>query len=270
MSQQIQPARPVRPLRAAASLAVLLALGLQVGPAPALAAAKTKRALGAATPEALVERMNAAMAKEDLSEMIACITPDDRAELVGALLIGTTMMGAFMQMGGEMAMGMAEGMSEALSDGEQTAEQKAEIAKSKAEMAKAKKESEAQAKAWQKKYEATLRKHNLEEMLSEDAELPGGEGPAALRALLKDTDEVALFEDLMGLLKETGKGEMKEDAKPPGMPAEPITALKVEGDRATAQAGKEKVELAKIDGRWYVEVPDQKEETAPPAPPPGR
>lgn len=270
MSQQIQSARPVRPLRTLACLAALVALGLQIGPAPALAAPKTKRELGAATPEALVERMNAAMAKEDMSEMIACITPNDRAELVGALLVATTMMGAFMQMGGDMAMGMAEGMSDALSEGEQTPEQKAEMAKAKAEMAKAKKETEAQAQAWQKKYEATLRKHNLEEMLSDDAELPGGEGTEALRKLLKDTDEVALFEDLMGLLKETGKGEMKEDAKPPGIPAEPITGLKVQGDRATGQAGKETVEMAKIDGRWYVKVPEKKDEAPPTAPPPGR
>jgi hypothetical protein len=257
MSQQLPPARRARPLRTLACLAALCALGLQIGPAPALAAAK--RTLGAATPEALVERMNAATAKKDFSEMLACITPDDRAQMVGALLVGTVMMGAFMQMGGDMAMGMAEGMQEGLSGEEATPAQKAE-------MAKAKKEMEAQAAAWQKKYEGTLRKHNLEEMLSEDAELPAGEGPAALRALLKDTDEIALFEDLLGLLKDSGKGEVKEDAAPPGLPAEPIKGLKVQGDRASAQAGTETVEMVKIDGRWYVKVPEKKEEAAPTAP----
>lgn len=254
MSVHLSARMPARRLRTVACLAVLFALGLQSG--PALAA---KRTYGAATPEALVERMNAATAKKDFPEMLSCIHPDDRAQLVGALLVGTAMMGAFMQMGGEMATGMAEGMTEAMSEGEPTAEQKAQ-------MAKAKKEMEAQAAAWQKKYEATLRKHNLEEMLSDDAELPAGEGPAALRALLKDTDDVALFEDLLGLLKDSGKGEVKEDAAPPGLPAEPIKNLKVQGDRATAQSGDETVDLVKVDGRWYVKMSEKKDEGAPAAP----
>lgn len=264
MTQQILPAprvRPRRPLAVLAAVATLAALALQAGAAPAAAAA-AKRTLGAATPEALVERLNGAMAKEDVSEMLACIAPNDRSQLIGAVLIGATMMGAFMQMGGNMAMGMAEGVAEGMSGGEATPEQKAE-------MAKAKKEMEAQGAAWQKKYEATLRKHNLEELLSDDAQLPAGEGPEALRALLKDTDEIALFEDLLTLLKESGKGEVKEKATPPGLPGEPIKGLKVQGDRATAQAGDEKVEMAKIDGRWYVELPEKKE-GAPTPPPPGR
>jgi hypothetical protein len=231
---------------------VIAALALQLGAAPVFAG--SKRALGAATPEALVERMNAATAKEDLGEILACLAPDDRSQLVAGLLVGTTMIGAFMQMGGDMAAGMAEGMAEGLSGGELTPEQKAQADK-------AKKEAAAQGAAWQKKYEATLRKHNLEEMVGADAELPTGEGMAALHTLFKDTDEIALAEDLLGLLKESGQGEMKEDARPPGVPQEKITGLKVEGDKATARAGDETVELVKIDGRWYAKAPEKKDET---------
>jgi hypothetical protein len=241
-------------LRIAAALVVVSALTFQLGAAPAFAG--SKRPLGAATPEALVERLNAATAKEDLGETLACLAPDDRSQLVAALLVGATMIGAFMQMGGDMAAGLAEGMAEGLSGGELTAEQKAQAEK-------AKKEASAQAAAWQKKYETMLRKHNLEEMIGADAELPSGEGAAALHTLFKDTDEIALAEDLIGLLKESGQGEMQENATPPGVPAEKITGLKVEGDRATAQAGQETVELAKIDGRWYAKAPEKTGETPP-------
>ncbi len=227
MSQQIRTARcgrPLRPVRSLACAVALTALGLQMG-APAALAATGRRPLGAATPEALVERVNAATARDDeegILEGMACITPHDRTPVVGAVLLGTILRGTAVK----------------------------------------EDDDKAKAQAWQKKYEATMRKHDLEELL-ELVQLDGEEGPKILvpllaadetaqtellRALLKDTDDMALLEDLLVLLREAGG----QQAAPDRLPDRPLEIVKVDGDRATAQGGKQTVNLEKIDGRWYM------------------
>jgi hypothetical protein len=39
------------------------------------------------------------------------------------------------------------------------------------------------------------------------------------------------------------------------LPEGPIEVVSVEGDRATARAGDQTVEMVRIDGRWYFEAP---------------
>lgn len=217
---------------------------------------------GAATPQALVERLNAATEAEDLGEIANCLAPDDRAELVLGMVAATGMMVAFMQMGSDLALGMAEGMAEGLAEGlggeELSPEQKAEM---EAEMEAGRQEAAAKAAALEKRYTAAIEKHGLGRLLSEEG--PGielGEDGEELKRLLAGVDQGALLEELMALLTELGDdGPIEIDSSegdgPLDLP-ETVTDLTVEGDdRAIARAGDETLELVRIDGRWYVKAP---------------
>lgn len=218
MSEQILRTPRVRPLRRLATAAGLCALVLQAGAAPASVA--SGRPHGAPTLEALVERLNAARAKgfkEGLVEMMPYVAPGDRKLVAGPFLLLAAMRGMEVREEGE----------------------KAELQK------------------WQKKYEATMRKHGLEEML-DLVEVEGEVGPKGLlplltadeaaktellHALVKDTDEIALVEDL---------GVLLADQQAVFEPRPPLRITRVESDRAVAQGGEETVSLERIDGRWYM------------------
>ena len=86
---------------------------------------------GAETPELLVERMKAGAAKEDFSEIAACLTPKNRTEMAMAMYMGATMMVAFAEMGAEMGGAMAEGMA-GMAGGEMSAEDKKKAEEQKA------------------------------------------------------------------------------------------------------------------------------------------
>jgi hypothetical protein len=216
-----------------------------VGGAPGRAPAA--EAPGAATPEALVARLQAAAESGDLVEVAACMTPDDRAEMTVGMLVVTGMMVAFSQMGGEMAEGMAEGMADAFGEGEPSGEQRAAVDAGRAEM-------EAKAGELEARYTAILDKHGLAERMEADPpENTGGTGTQAMREMLAGVDDVALLGDLFGLLEEIGEGDaMSGESK---LPEGPIEVVSVEGDRATARAGDQTVEMVRIDGRWYFEAP---------------
>jgi hypothetical protein len=209
--------------------------------------AAAAEAPGAATPEALVARLQAAAESGDLVEVAACMTPDDRAEMTVGMLVVTGMMVAFSQMGGEMAEGMAEGMADAFGEGEPSGEQRAAVDAGRAEM-------EAKAGELEARYTAILDKHGLAERMGADPpENTGGTGTQAMREMLAGVDDVALLGDLFGLLEEIGEGDaMSGESK---LPEGPIEVVSVEGDRATARAGDQTVEMVRIDGRWYFEAP---------------
>jgi hypothetical protein len=209
--------------------------------------AAAAEAPGAATPEALVARLQAAAESGDLVEVAACMTPDDRAEMTVGMLVVTGMMVAFSQMGGEMAEGMAEGMADAFGEGEPSGEQRAAVDAGRAEM-------EAKAGELEARYTAILDKHGLAERMEADPpENTGGTGTQAMREMLAGVDDVALLGDLFGLLEEIGEGDaMSGESK---LPEGPIEVVSVEGDRATARAGDQTVEMVRIDGRWYFEAP---------------
>lgn len=222
--------------------------------APTASAAKG-RELGAATPEALVARLEAAYESGDLVETAACLAPDDRAEITVGILLGSSMMVAFMGMGGEMASGMAEGMAEGPKDQPLSQKEKAKLEKSKKEMEK-------KAKAFEQRYEAILKKHGLAERMSQGPGAATGEKGAA--ALLAGVDELALLEDLMAFMKELGEGEKISKSGPLADSGGKITDLKVKGDRGTAKAGAEIFQLEKIDGRWYFRAPQKKSQNESP------
>ncbi len=220
----------------------------------ALAAPLAAEPPGAATPQALVARMQAAAAKNDLGELMACMAPDDRREMAIGMVAGVTMMVAFMGMAGGMAEGMAEGMA-----GE---DQKPE---DKAKLEAAKKEAEEKSAAMQKKVEGVLKKHGVDKMMEDPTPLP--EEPAtrskALAAMFKGTDEIALTKDLIGLLEEIGKAEGKEEKPKPVEAPQSVSDYKISGDTATAKAGDETLDFVRIDGRWYLRAPQKDKEGMP-------
>lgn len=202
--------------------------------------------LGAETPQALVERMVKAADEKDVAQIFACLDPQSRTEATTALLMGTTMMLAFMDMGTGMASGMAEGMTEALTDEPMKPEDKARLEKGKAEAA-------AKSAKLKASFSAVLKKHGLPDLLDPKADAPK-EGP---ETLLAKVDQPALAADLLGFMEQLGdKKESHEDGGPP-VPRD-ASDYKIAGDRATAKSGDETLEFVKIDGRWFFKPPKEK------------
>lgn len=247
------------PLTLCLATALLAAPALRAGEPPGA------KPPGAETPQALVERLNAATRAGDIGEIANCLAPDERTELVLGMVAATGMMVAFMQMGSDMAMemaeGMAEGVAEGLSEGEElSAEEKAEIQagmedEMAAELEKGRQEALQEAAALEQRYAALLEKHGLGDLLSDEGpDIELGQDGEETRKLLEGVDEGALLTELMALLEEMGDDEPvavdRGEEDPLDLP-DSLTDLQVEGDRATARAGDETLELVKIDGRWY-------------------
>ena len=231
-------------------LAAIALFALVALPLPLLAAKQP----GAETPQALVARLRAAADKNDFAELVDCIAPTERREMAAGLVLGTTMMVAFMDMGSDMAMGMAEGMAEGMSGSELTAEQKAEMEKGKAQ-------AKAKTAELRGRYEAILQRHGLKDRMealqAEGEESGGGSPEEAIGKLLAGVDERALITDLMGFMSALGESQGQQEKKPIDLPGE-VTDYKIDGDHATAKAGDEIVRFIRVDGRWYVEPTQNK------------
>ena len=230
-----------RARRSSVALATAIALSL-----PAAAPLRAEVALGAATPQALVQRMIKAADAGDFAEIIACVDPASRNELSMGLVMATTMMVGFMSMGAEMAGGMAEGMA-----GDKP-EEKAAAAKRRAEAA---------AKAAQARtgLATIFKKHGLPDLMDEEA---APKDQAAASAMLAKADHAALAGDLLKFMETfgdspTGKGE-KKTSGPVNIPRT-VTDYKITGDRATAHAGEETIEFVKVGDRWFFKPPQKPE-----------
>ena len=246
------PVSPPPPSAVRTAVAAALMLSLVV-PRLVLAA----DAGGAASPQALVARLQAAAEKNDFAEMAACIAPDERAEMALMMAVMGGMVIAFMDMGGEMASGLAEGMAEGITGEKLDDQQKAEVDKAKAEIGKKSAEL-------QKRYEGILAKYGLDKKLEAAGEdLAGDDGPAPgkARELLTGVDDVALLRDLMALFKDLGEESGKED-KAVDIPTD-VTDYKIEGDTATAKSGDEVITFVKVDGRWYFKPENKPAATTP-------
>lgn len=211
---------------------------------------------GAESPQALLQRVQRSAESGDVTELLACVAPDDRAELVVMMVAGVTMITAFMQMGGEMMGGMAEGMAEGFSEEGLTEEQKAEMEKAQAEAA-------AEAAQMENRLNAILQKHGVEELMGDEEAAFDSEGvdQRSARELLAGVDDIALFSDLMGFLSEMGEeGPEVGDLPIPENVVE-FSDLTVEGDWATVRSGDETIEMIRVDGRWYMKLPDMGETT---------
>lgn len=225
---------------------------------------------GGATPEELVARIQSAADAGDLGEMMACMAPEDRKAMGGMMVMMGVMMVGFSQMAVGMGSAMAEGMGEAFTGEEMTAEQKAEMEAAQAEAA-------AEAEAMTAKLRAVLEPHGLAGLLDEGFE-PGSEEDAAMEAALENADMIALTESMMKLLAELDTDDSPmgleegtapspaDEAKPDWVGSE-VTDYRIDGDRATAQAGDETLEMIRVDGRWYFAPQMQMEMEGMEAPP---
>lgn len=236
-------------LRSGVGRVVAVVLVVCLLPVPGFGASQP---YGGATPEELVARMRAAAEAGDMGELMACMAPEDRKAMGGAMLMMAVMMVGFSQMGVEMGGAMAEGMAESFG-GEMSAEDRAELEAEKAKAAAAADELNA-------KLRAVLEQHGLEGMLDEDF-APGSPEDQAIDAALDQADMIALTESMMGLLQELQAAEGGEDeggmmsgpldgGSPDWMEME-VTDYTIDGDRATAKAGDETLEMIRVDGRWY-------------------
>jgi hypothetical protein len=206
--------------------AAFLAGGLLLAPALHAAAA-----LGAESPQALVERLRNAASKEDFGELAACLAPAARLEMAQGIWVGATMMIAMSSAMGDMAAGMGEAMDES--------------EEGKANAAKAKAEAEAKFGVWKKRYDDTAKKHGLPTL--ESFEKVEGD-PSTL---LTKTDQVAVITDFGNLL--TSFGEEQQGEKRPTKQIEgQLEGLKVDGDTAEGTLGGDPIEFVKIDGRWFI------------------
>jgi hypothetical protein len=188
---------------------------------------------GAESPQALVARLLAAAENNDFAEMAACLAPRDREEITVGMILMSSMTVA---MSGGMA-GMAEGFTEA--SGEDMND------KQKAEAEAKMKEAEAEAKKLQQKLEKIFETHGAEQWLDEsDNSQPSLEG----------VDQIGLIRDLQRFMKEDlDSGDAQ---RPSPVPTGELKDLVIEGDHATGTIGGQGAQFLKIEGRWFVTIPD--------------
>lgn len=199
---------------------------------------------GAESPQALVERMKRAAENEDLGEMMACLAPEGRVQMVSMMYMMATMMVGFsmmsVEMGTEMGGAMAEGMAEGMG-GELTDEQKAE-------MEAQKEKAKAEANKLRDSYNAMVSKYGLPE-LSEDTEMPDED----LEGTFREIDQAAFLQDVMAFLESMPGDEDSADegGSPWDVGEGTLTDLVIEGDTASGKVDGEDVTFVRIDDRWY-------------------
>jgi hypothetical protein len=224
-------------------LAALVVCSLALNPAVAHAATP----LGADTPQALVARMNKAAQTKDMAEIAACLDPESRTQLAAMMMLAGVMMVGFMGMGSEMGAGMTEAM------GDQTAEAKQKAAASK-------KEADAKIAKAKAGMTAVFKKHGLPDMMDEKAPEPTGDP----KELFAKIDQPAFIKDMIGFLETIGEGKEKGDSPTDKMPdMKSVTDYKITGNTATAKAGSETLDFVKVDGKWFLKMPEKKAETEP-------
>jgi hypothetical protein len=214
--------------------------------------------LGGDTPQAVVERITKASETKDFGEMVACLEPRARVEMSMALLAATTMMVAFMGMGAEMATGAVEATAEGMSGKKMKPSEKAKLDK-------AKKEAAAKMAKMKTNLAVIFKKHGLPNFLDEKAAAGLPEEKDAAMEMLGALDHPALVKDLMKFMEAFGD-KKKEGAEGPSAPEAPVPIAagvivkdyKVKKDKATAKAGKEKLEFVRVGDRWFLKVPEKK------------
>lgn len=218
-------------------LTVFIALLLVALPA----AAEVAKPYGGETPQALVERLKAAAAAEDMAGVAACMAPDDRAALALTMTAVTGMVIAFAGMGSDMAGGMAEAMG----DEEMSEEDKKEMEEQKAAAA-------AETEKLEQRFQEIMERYGIDDPMAEGgSEAMEDSEPSEM---LAGVDQVGLIADLMALLESLpGDGE-DGGTEPMDIPEGELQGLEIDGDRATARLGDDDVEFVRVDGRWYVSL----------------
>jgi hypothetical protein len=234
-------------VRASAAAAMLVCL------APALAVAEPP---GASSPQALVDRMKRAAEKEDLGEIVACLSGKARGEMTMGLYMGATMMVAFSQMGVEMGGSMAESLGEDAS-AEDRKKAEAQLADARAQAAKL-----------QQDYDVLMAKYGLPTMPKEGEPEPQI-SEQEIGAIFERLDTSAFAGDVLAFMKsmpgaeETPAGE----AAPVKLGSGVIADLAIDGDTATGTIDGEAVRFVRENGRWFFDAePADEPAAAEPAP----
>ncbi len=207
----------------------------------------TKALPGAETPELLVARMKAGAAKEDFSEIAACLTPKNRTEMAMAMYMGATMMVAFADMGLEMGGAMADGMA-GMADGS-AAPSAEDKQKAEEQKAKAKQEIEGLKTA----YNNLTAKYGLPTMPKEGEPEKPEPTQQEIEKLFANIDHGAFLTDALAVMKAMPGDQAAGDNDPVKIPEGGLENLKIDGDKATGTVGGDAFSFVKIDGRWYVE-----------------
>jgi hypothetical protein len=194
---------------------------------------------GAATPQALVERLETAAAAGDLAAFVSCMTPPQRHTYVVHKLAKAETMLAMIGAGGSPAAAGANDTAAATAAVAAFAARQEPILLP-AELAAFR--------------DAILVKHGIAGRL-------GGRNAAGLSAeeqaaLFAGVDTGALAVDLTSLVDSlVPPGQRRPDRLLAGFPPD-VGAPRVDGDRAVAPAGEMELELVRLDdGRWYLELP---------------
>jgi hypothetical protein len=229
---------------------LLMVLSLAAPSAPAAAghegtpaAAPPARADGAASPEALLAELAAAAGAADRVALARLLAFADRQRLALAKLRGLDFSIAVVEQ--EAASNLALAAAPDRDDDDVTAQTRAAAARRHAELLPRALEQRA-------RYRALLTRHRIVH-----APRAGG---VALRLLDEAAFTLPAALDHAVLLADLDRldGELHPphpDDVAPATAGPPPTDLRVEGERATASAGGRRVELVRVDGRWYLSLP---------------
>jgi hypothetical protein len=194
--------------------------------APALA--QTKAPMGAATPQAALDTLEAAIPKGDVAAAMGVMTPSGRKEFVRDLSMQTLMFFAFMDPDDPMPGGAKEAP-------DVVAKKKKAYAEAKAAVTAAFKPSG---------MDAALGKPVMTAKPIIDA---GIEKADLLDVASKTYAAVAKVSPMFG--------NTKPGPLPLPIKVGPFTALKVDGSTATVKSGPKTLKFEQTDGKWYLNFP---------------
>jgi len=210
---------------AATSLAVVPPLHAEAG-------------LGAATPEALVERMRQAAATRDLVEAARCLTPEARTDMTAGMFVGAMLLVEFAKQAPEIE----DRRMAALIRDNGSLDAAALDASAKRRAA-----AEIETIEIEEGFSALLERHGL------DLPDPSGGGldrEEMTRRFLA-IDQPAFLDDLMAFMKRASDEE-KASAEPKGaIDLGALAGLTIEGDHAAATLGGRPIEMVRLDDRWF-------------------
>jgi hypothetical protein len=217
-------------MRLSPMLAPVLTVSLVVS-----AAAQTPAPVyGAATPQEAVAGVKAAAAAHDFGGAMKFVSPAGRKTLSQDMLIGMMVMLAFSDPSDPMPGGPKKSAKELDTEKKNYASAVAAV-------------------------KGMLKPHGLDSLLTMKAMNESTQ--KFLDTALDKTDTVVLIGSGVATMDKIGPLlGMKKDEKPNEVPFEigAVTGYKISGDKATAQNGKETIELVKVDGRWYLTPPVEK------------
>lgn len=192
---------------------------------------------GAASPQALVERLRAAVTRGDTAELASCIAPEQRRQWALSLLRR-----------GRMMMEMLEQSAEAGAAGDAAGR---EAAAQRVAQFRTRPEPLRATADLRSFHESILQKHGL---AGRKMDL-GDEAGAA--TLLAGVDEAALIDDLTALIDSLIAPAERRHASE--FPAD-VRDYRITGDKATAKAGDITLDFVRVDGRWYELMPPKDEQ----------